>query len=868
MSDSSPARGEAGSEPHGQDLTGLSIGAAPTQFDPQLHASSTIGPYVLLQKIAEGGMGEVWLAEQKQPVRRRVALKLIKAGMDSREIVLRFQSERQALALMDHPAIAKVYDAGSTPQGTPYFAMEYVPGVAISTYCEEHKLTTRERLELMVHVCEGVQHAHQKAIIHRDLKPSNILVSEVDGRPAPKIIDFGVAKALSQRLVEQTMFTRIGSIVGTPEYMSPEQASSGGEDIDTRSDIYSLGVILYEILAGVPPLKLESGSYYDFVRKLRETDTPKPSTRARGLAAEAGRAGKPHVNLDLLAKELRGDLDSITLKCLEKDRNRRYGSPAELAADIRRYLDNLPVLATPPSTAYRLRKFAKRNRGLLAAVCGVVAAVILGSAVSIYLAIKAHQAERVAILQRDRADMSAATAKAVSDFLQNDLLSQAGADGQRGGAAPDPDVKVRTLVDRAAAGVSSKFAGKPMVEADLRSTLGQTYLSLGLLPEAKTQLQQAYSLNVRTRGATSRTTLESLQALGAVEFNAGDYKGAAEHQKLAFESALKALGPQAPFTLMCKQSLAVDYMELGQTAQAEPLLKEVLAAQIQQLSYDHVDTLDTSDSLATLYLTSGRYAEAQQLLERGLLSYQKLFGPEHPNTQREVFGLARVSFGAGNYARAEELASTVYRSNLRLLGASHFKTTAAARFLGRILAAEGKLKEAESLVSKLPKAGDGRGDVATGELLAAIYQKQGEYAKAQALLTEGVQTAERVIGPGHSDTFIAEQMLGDNLLRQKRCEEAAPYLRKANEGWHGYSDPDWHRFEAQSLLGEALACQKQFAEAEPLLLSGYQGLKDSAPRIPAYEQGQTKSAAARLAALYTGWNKPEEASRWQKTALQ
>ena len=240
-------------------------------------AGAVIGRYHLLQMIGEGGMGEVWLAEQREPVRRRVALKLIKAGMDTREVVARFESERQALALMDHPAIAKVHDAGSTPQGRPYFVMEYVAGVPITEYCDNHKLTTRERLELFTHVCEGVQHAHQKAIIHRDLKPSNILVSEVDGRPAPKIIDFGVSKALSQRLTQETMFTRVGAIIGTPEYMSPEQANSAGEDIDTRSDVYSLGVILYELLVGAPPLDLKKSGYHELIRKLREEDAPSPA---------------------------------------------------------------------------------------------------------------------------------------------------------------------------------------------------------------------------------------------------------------------------------------------------------------------------------------------------------------------------------------------------------------------------------------------------------------------------------------------------------------------------------------------------------------------------------------------------------------
>src|SRR3984957_18072950 len=323
----------------------------------------TIGAYHLLQPIGQGGMGEVWLAEQRQPVRRRVAVKLIKAGMDTREVVARFESERQALALMDHPAIAKVFDGGSTPHGRPYFVMEYVTGMPITEYCDKHKLTLRQRLELFIHVCEGVQHAHQKAIVHRDLKPSNILVSEVDGKPAPRIIDFGVAKATSQRLTAETMFTRVGAIVGTPGYMSPEQADSTGVDVDTRTDVYSLGVVLYELLVGALPLEFRKLPFDEILRRLRDQEAPRPSTRLRALGEQTAiTAQNRGSDAPTLARQLRGDLDAITLKTLEKDRSRRYATPTELAANIGRYLRNEPVLARPASTVYRARKYVRRHR--------------------------------------------------------------------------------------------------------------------------------------------------------------------------------------------------------------------------------------------------------------------------------------------------------------------------------------------------------------------------------------------------------------------------------------------------------------------------------------------------------------------------
>ena len=375
-----PQRTDATAATDPDATQGVPATGHPSGIDVELPQSRLIGPYRLLELLGEGGMGEVWLAEQKEPVRRRLAVKLVKAGMNTREVMLRFESERQALALMDHPAIAKVFDAGSTPQGVPYFVMEYVAGVPITAYCDNHQLSTRERLELFVRVCEGVQHAHQKAIIHRDLKPSNILVTEVDGHPAPKIIDFGVAKALSQRLTADTLYTRVGTLVGTPQYMSPEQTLTSGEDIDTRSDVYSLGVIFYELLAGAPPLDLRQVSLDEVLRRLREEEPPRPSTKLRTQDAVTSTdvARKRHTELPMLVRQMRGDLDAIALKALEKDRARRYGSPSDFAADIGRYLRNEAVLAVPASLAYRATKFVRRQRLPVAAVLLIIASVAAG----------------------------------------------------------------------------------------------------------------------------------------------------------------------------------------------------------------------------------------------------------------------------------------------------------------------------------------------------------------------------------------------------------------------------------------------------------------------------------------------------------
>jgi serine/threonine protein kinase len=399
-----------------EDTFGLvpdSTSASPNETQ----SARRIGPYRLLQLVGEGGMGEVWLAEQVEPIRRKVAIKVIKVGMDTKQVVARFESERQALALMDHAAIAKIFDGGSTLEGRPYFVMEYVAGVSITDHCDEHKLSTPQRLELFAEVCAGVQHAHQKAIIHRDLKPSNVLVSLVDGKAQPKIIDFGIAKATGYRLTEKTLFTELGAVIGTPEYMSPEQADLTNQDIDTRTDVYSLGVILYQLLTGELPFAskdLRASSYAELRRKLKDQEPPKPSTRLKtlgdGLTDTAKNRNTDSVSLQ---RQLKGDLDAIVMKALEKERARRYGSPAELAADIRRHLGHEPVLARPSSQGYRLQTYVRRHRLGVAVTTGLVL-VLVGFAVAMALQLKRIAAER------DRANAWVEHAKEFAGKPQHD----------------------------------------------------------------------------------------------------------------------------------------------------------------------------------------------------------------------------------------------------------------------------------------------------------------------------------------------------------------------------------------------------------------------------------------------------------------
>ena len=409
----SPASGDADSGPAGTIMLGSGSVEQP---------GDRIGRYKLLQKIGEGGCGVVYMAEQEEPVRRRVALKVIKLGMDSRQVIARFEAERQALAMMDHPNIAKVHDGGTTETGRPYFVMELVRGVRITDYCDENKLSTAQRLDLFMKVCHAVQHAHQKGIIHRDLKPSNILVTINDGVPVPKVIDFGVAKAVEQRLTDKTLFTEFHQFIGTPAYMSPEQALMTSLDIDTRSDIYSLGVVLYELLTGRTPLDaramLEAG-LDEMRRTIREVEPPRPSNRLSTLSREdlTGAAKRRSTNPPQLIHAVSGDLDWIVMKCLEKDRTRRYETANGLAADLKRHLNNEPVTARTPSVVYRFQKAVRRNRLAWAAGGAVALSLVLGSILATAQATRANRESRRALAAEAAAKTEATNSEQAARFL-------------------------------------------------------------------------------------------------------------------------------------------------------------------------------------------------------------------------------------------------------------------------------------------------------------------------------------------------------------------------------------------------------------------------------------------------------------------
>ena len=867
------------------------------------------GPYRLLQRVGEGGMGEVWLAEQTAPVRRTVAVKLIKAGMDTRHVIARFETERQALAVMDHPAIAKVFDAGASPQGRPYFVMEYAAGEAITTYCNRYRLSTRERLDLFLQVCEGVQHAHQKGIIHRDLKPSNILVTLLDRRPMPKIIDFGVAKATARHLVDSSMVTEIGMLIGTPEYMSPEQADVTTFDVDTRSDVYALGAVLYELLTGFVPIDaklLREKGIYEIRDTIRNVDPLRPSVRVKTSLTSTDGAPSARPDAAGVVRELQGDLDWITMRALEKDRARRYGSVAELVADIRRHLNDVPVVASPPGTVYRMRKFWRRHR------VGVSVAATLVVVLIAFAATTAIQAERIA-RERDRANREAEIAKAVNAFLQNDLLATAGAGTQaRPGSKPDPDLKVRTAVDRAAARVQDRFATQPLVEAAIRLTIGITYYELGLYADAERHLERALELRRQGLGDEHVDTLVAMATLTEIYGMQGKFTEAEPLTTKALDIQRRVLGEEHPETLRSMDNLGSIYRRQGKYAEAEDLFTKTLAARRRISGDEDPQTLLTTAYLAEVYERQGRYALGQQLSDRVLQTQKRILGEEHPETllsmnrlavmyfrqgeyaraaeifakvlevQRHILGdehpdtlttmsnLASMDANLGEYDRAEELRVTALEVQRRVLGENNPNTLTMVDNLGALYRAQGKFVQAESILLENLEVrrrvlGHEHPDVLSTMLnLAATYFRQGNYVRAEPLTREVFEVRRRLLGPQNPATIDALVLRSLILFDLQKYEEAERGARDALAAFDKAGTDDWRPHRARALLGATLVGQRKFAEAEPLLLSGYEGIAARQTTIPFENRIALPRSVSWIVQLYRDWGKPDKAAEWSE----
>ncbi len=708
---------------------------APSRTDEGI--GDLIGRYKLLQQLGEGGCGVVYLAEQSEPVRRRVALKVIKLGMDTKEVIARFEAERQVVAMMEHPNIAKVFDAGTTASGRPFFVMELVRGVPITKFCDDQNLSTPARLELFAKVCHAVQHAHQKGIIHRDLKPSNILVALLDDAPVPKVIDFGIAKATAGRLTDQTVFTAVEQFIGTPAYMSPEQAQLSVLDVDTRSDIYSLGVLLYELLTGRTPFdtaELLKTGLDEMRRHIREVEPLRPSTRLRTLDGEAISAMAHHRQSTppKLIGLLRGELDWIVMRCLEKDRARRYETATGLANDIGRHLSHAPVSAGPPTAAYRARKFVRRHR------LGVLAGAGLVALLAAFAVVTAIQARRIAH-ERDRANQEATAARQVSDFLVG-LFKVSNPSEARG-----KTLTAREILSNGARKIESGLRNQPGVQARLEATIGEVYVGLGLYADAQLILDRALQSQRRTLGDDSVETMATANLLGDVYWYLKKYQEAEVLYRDLVQRRTRVLGEEHAATLKANWDLASLYMRLKRWDEAERLSLKILDVQSRVLGGEHPDTLASLNNLQGLYYIQERYKEAEPLAVRVLEARRRVLGDDHPGTLMAINNLASIHQRFERYAEAEKLHLEALERKRRVLGAEHPDTLT-------------------SLVN-----------------LAGVYRVQGKHADAEPLLRATLTVREKTL-PDDWLTYSTRSLLGAALSGQKKYSEAEPLLVSGYEG--------------------------------------------------------------------------------------
>jgi non-specific serine/threonine protein kinase/serine/threonine-protein kinase len=834
------------------DALAAAMAQAGASLDPEVRwLPNTIGRYRVLRLIGEGGMGSVYEAEQDHP-RRLVALKVIRPGLLTPETLRRFEREWQALGRLQHPGIAQIYEAGTADTGVgpqPYFAMEYIQGTTLKQYVAERRLPVRERLDLVARIADAVQHAHDRGLIHRDLKPGNILV---DGAGQPKILDFGVAR-LTDSDAHRTRQTDLGQLVGTLAYMSPEQVLADPDALDGRSDVYALGVSLYELLAGRMPYTI-SPRLHEAVQTIREEDPGRLSS---------------------IDRSYRGDIETIVAKALEKDKARRYASPAALADDIRRYLGDQPITARAASASYQLQKFARRHRALVGGLAAVFTVLVVGTVVSAWQAVRASRAERTAVAaerqvaaERDeatkernraldaerqaeeqrnraldaqaqaqhernqavaamqRADTEAAISKAVNTFLQKDLLAQASAREQATpDTKPDPDLKVRTALDRAARQIGERFRGQPAVEASIRMTIGSAYQDLGLYADARQQLERALALRRSTLGEHAALTTETLGMLAGVTAQEGKYQAAEELFLRTLANLRRTQGEESHDVLDTMSSLATLYQLWGRYPQAQAIVVKTLAAQQRVLGPDHADTLKSRDMLARMYYLGGEFQEAERTLTAVVESRRRLLGPDHPDTMSSMSDLALVYEREGKLAEAEALMLKLRDAARRVLGLEHPETLANSNNLAIFYKSQRRFADAEplyieSLAVRRRTLGEDHPDtLGTMNNLAALYNAQNRFAEAAPLLVATFEARKRVLGPEHNNTLntmvnLAQAYSG--LGKPKEVESLYAQVLEIRRRTLGPGHPDTLFIQAN--LGVHYSNQGRQQEAEALLM--------------------------------------------------
>jgi eukaryotic-like serine/threonine-protein kinase len=901
--------------------------ASPTATDvaplrtraPSEGPGSHIGPYRLLQLIGEGGFGSVFLAEQERPIRRRVALKVIKLGMDTSQVIARFEAERQALAMMEHPNIARVFDAGATETGRPFFVMELATGDPITTYCDRQNLSVEDRLHLFVQVCHAVQHAHSKGIIHRDIKPSNVLVTLADGKAIPKVIDFGIAKATSVRLAEQTALTERMDLIGTPEYMSPEQAQLNGIDIDTRSDIYSLGVLLYELLTGALPFdpkRLRSAAFAEIQRIIREEDPAKPSTRLSTLEALPSIAARRQIEPARLQRLVRGDLDWIVMMCLDKDRSRRYETADGLALDVRRHLAGEPVIAAPPSAVYRGRKFVRRHRTGMLAASAILLALFLGMVgTSIGMARAVAEAKRAddeterarlaEAAERQRAEelasvvefqasqLSGIDPQRMGALLKSDILAKWRSTSLAGETAPQDegisfaalesalarvnftsvavDALNEIVFEASLKAIDAEFSSRPVLQARLLQTVAHSLQALGLLDRAAVPQRQALELRRAHLGEEHPDTLVSINHLGLLLQAQGRFAEAEAEFSIALEARRRLLGDEHPDTLISLHNMSQLLQSRRRLAEAEPYQRMALAGRRRSFGEEHPQTLSSLHNLGAQLRGQGKLAEAEEVFRDVHQRRSRILGEEHAHTLVSLNNFAAVLQERGRFEEAERHFRRYVEASRRILGDDHPQTLTAINNLGVVLRSLRRFDEAEG---SFLEAIDGMRRVlgedhlntlnAVGNM-GILRRAQNRFAEAEPYLRDGLERRQRILGPDHPDTLDSLTNLAAVLREQGLLDEAESLGREAVQRSRAVFPPDhWllgihlsHHGRTLFKLGRFVECESELLEAHGILVKALGETHDT-----------VKAIRTALAEHYDAWHSVEPERGHDQRALQ